>query len=112
MYRAFDCYDDGARAPTPLPSGFVDGDEDEDGRMSEAWAVDGEGEDVFRGGGDGRLDGSGVGFASQTAGYMVRYDGLFQDRTDRQRLVGMMEGAVIASRYVYGVLGVLYFELN
>jgi hypothetical protein len=86
VYRAFDCYDPAARAPTPLPCMFLD-DEDEEVAIYENLKDSGK---TFT-------------FASDPKGegeLVVRCDALFRGLENREHLLGRMEGVLIASRYV------------
>jgi hypothetical protein len=87
VYRAFDCYDPDARAPTPLPCMFLGDDEEVTSRTMTSGSRDEE--KVFT-------------FASESkdGAVTVRCDELLRGHANRERLLGKMEGVIIASRYV------------
>jgi hypothetical protein len=90
VYRAYDCYDPDARAPTPLPCMFLGNDEDEEAvcrPMANGSEEEGK---VFT-------------FASESkdeGAVTVQCDELLRGHANREHLLGKMEGVIIASRYV------------
>ncbi|KAF2827499.1 hypothetical protein CC86DRAFT_405623 [Ophiobolus disseminans] len=81
IYRAFDCYDPDARAPTPLPPVFPD-DEDQYGGLFQP-AVN-----------TSRLKG----LTDSHVGNTELPDELFLGHPDRERLRGKFEGILLASK--------------
>jgi hypothetical protein len=89
VYRTFDCYDPDARAPTPLPCMFLGDDEDEEAACRPMANGSGEDGKVFTFVSD-----------SKDGVVTVRWDELLRGHANRERLLGKMEGVIIASRYV------------
>jgi hypothetical protein len=90
VYRAFDCYDHAARAPTPLPCMSFGDETDEE--VAKAWEQEGVGK-TFASASEDKREG----------GVTVRSDDLVRGYANRERLLGKMEGVIIASRYVDSV---------
>jgi hypothetical protein len=90
VYRAYDCYDPDARAPTPLPCMFLGDDEDEEAASRPMSSESRDKGKVFT-------------FASESkdeGAVTVRCDELLRGHANREHVLGKMEGVIIASRYV------------
>jgi hypothetical protein len=86
VYRAFDCLDPAARAPTPLPPIFLDDEAEGKDTPDPVKLMNGPAEFTFA---SDSVDGSPV---------KVLQDNLFRGYDDRDRLLGRIEGIQLASR--------------
>ena len=95
VYRRFDCYDPRSRAPTPLPPMSLEDEEEHDRSSQQAKHCSAI---AF----ESSINSKTLTFASdpiRNGGIVaVQCSDLFRGRIDRERLIGKMEGVLIASK--------------